>query len=371
MDEVGHHARGDVADAERPAPSQRALEHLGGHGRDARAREQRAGVVGCEPAVGRDVEGSRQVAGGDEDERGREVVDVDDLDGRLGVADAQRRPSQDDARGQAFGARADHRRRPERGHGHARVVLAPLGEQPLDLGTLDGGREVRVGAQWRVLGERDRVARPRAVHRRARDAHDAVHADRARGREDPARPLDVDARHERLVGDGVDDAGEVDNGVDALEDGLQVRAGDVDPVEFERAAAPLRLADVERDDARDVGMVGEPWEQPLPDEARRPRDGDRRHVHTLPRHRPMTTRASASRGAEAATDGSSGARQRRERVRGRCNSPTGSESGGAGREMEGPPAPALPGGWPPSRSRRIDPAGAAGGAPAARSSTNW
>ena len=109
-------------------------------------------------------------------------------------------------------------------------VGTPRGQQPLDLRALHRGRE-RVRPQWCVLGERDRVVRPRAVDGRARHPHDLPHADVGRGREHPPRALDVHPCHERLVGDRIDDAREVHHHVDALEHRPEVGAGDVDPVE--------------------------------------------------------------------------------------------------------------------------------------------
>ena len=76
---------------------------------------------------------------------------------------------------------------------------------------------------------------PRAVRRGGREADDLAHADRGRGVEHAPRALDVDARHQRLVGDRVDDRREVHEHVDALEQRLQVVAGDVDPVQLEAA----------------------------------------------------------------------------------------------------------------------------------------
>ena len=150
--------------------------------------------------------------------------------------------------GQPFGAGADHGRRAQRGDGDVGMAPAPLGEEPLHLGGLHRGREVGVGTQRGVLGERDRVVGPRAVDGGAGDAHDPAGADRRGGVEHVTRALDVDPRHERDVGHGVDDAGEVHDDVDALEQRLQLGAGDVDPGEFDRARAPFGLAHVEAED---------------------------------------------------------------------------------------------------------------------------
>ena len=62
-------------------------------------------------------------------------------------------------------------------------------------------------------------------------------------------------------GIGIDHAGEVHDHVDALEQRLELGAGDVDPGEFDRAGAPLGLAHVEAEDAFDVGMRGEDREE--------------------------------------------------------------------------------------------------------------
>ena len=103
---------------------------------------------------------------------------------------------------------------------------------------------------------------PRAVHGGARDAHDPAGADRGRGVEHVARALDVDPRHERDVGHRVDDTGEVHDHVDALEQRLQLGAGDVDPVRIRpMRRTPFGLAHVEPEHAIDVGMRGEHGQQ--------------------------------------------------------------------------------------------------------------
>ena len=106
-------------------------------------------------------------------------------------------------------------------------------------------------------------------------------ADRRGGVEHVPGALDVDPRHERDVGHGVDDAGEVHDDVDALEQRFQLGAGDVDPGEFDRARAPFGLAHVEPEDAIDVGMGGEDGEEMAAHESGGAGDRDGMHPHTL------------------------------------------------------------------------------------------
>ena len=122
---------------------------------------------------------------------------------------------------------------------------------------------------------------PRAVDGGAGDAHDAPGADRRGGVEHVARALDVDPRHERDVGHRVDDTGEVHDDVDALEQRLQLGAGDVDAGEFDRARAPFGLAHVESEHPIDVGMGGEHREEMAAHESGGAGDRDGMHPHTL------------------------------------------------------------------------------------------
>ena len=98
---------------------------------------------------------------------------------------------------------------------------------------------------------------PRAVHGGARHAHDPLGAHCGGRVEHLARALDVHARHQRLVGDRIDDAGEVHDHVDALEQRLPGacprcrRGGTREP------GRRRGLPHVEPDDPRHVGMVGQ------------------------------------------------------------------------------------------------------------------
>jgi hypothetical protein len=96
-----------------------------------------------------------------------------------------------------------------------------------------------------------------------------------------ARAFDVDARHQRDVGYGVDHSREVDDHVDPLEQRLQLGAGDVDPLELHRARASFRLAHVEAEDALDVGMRGQHGQQMTTDETGCSGDRNGMHPHTL------------------------------------------------------------------------------------------
>ena len=210
-----------------------------GSARDDRARHELVERLGAQPAVGRDVQHAGVVLAHDERERLRRRR----RRARPGTAASRR------ARARGVGLvsrRAQRWCAPAPSTGAARsvvivtagMVVLPLGEQPLDLGRVHRGVEARVRAQRRVLGERQRVRRPRAVRRGRREPDDLAHADRRGGVEHAPRPVDVHARHQRLVVDRVDDRGEVHQHVDPFEQRLQVVTGDVHPVQLEVRRAP-------------------------------------------------------------------------------------------------------------------------------------
>ncbi len=128
----------------------------------------------------------------------------------------------------------------QRGDDDTRMVVAPLRHQPLDLGRLDRRRVPGDGRQRRGLGDRDRVGGPGPVDHRRRDAHDPPDAGPGRGVEETAGAVDVDPRHERVVGDGVDDPRQVDDHVGPGQDGVEVGAGEVDPPHHQAAPAAGR-----------------------------------------------------------------------------------------------------------------------------------
>ena len=217
----------------------------------------------------------------DEGERGDEVVDVDGLHRRGRAPHPERRAAQEQPAREPLGADTEDGGAAQGGHHDTGMLVAPVGEQPFDLGGLHRRREPRVRAQRRVLGERHRVVRPRPVDRGVRDSHHLADPDRGRGIEHPAGAVDVDAGHERLVGDRVDDGREVDEHVGALEQRLELGAGHVDEVELEGADPPPGWAHVEADEAGHGAVRGEDGQEPLPDDTRRARDGDRWHVPRL------------------------------------------------------------------------------------------
>jgi hypothetical protein len=161
------------------------------------------------------------------------------------------------------------------------VLVAPLAEEALDLGGVHGGCEPRVRPQRGVFRQGQGVVGPGSVHGGARDANDLPYADGGGGVEDAPGALDVDARHERLVGYRVDDRGQVDEHLDPLEQRLELGAADVNPLELEVPHPAARVANVEADEARHPIFVGEAREQPLTNEPRRAGDGNRNHVHRL------------------------------------------------------------------------------------------
>ena len=97
-----------------------------------------------------------------------------------------------------------------------------------------------------------------------------------------ARPLDVHTRHQWLVGDRIDDCREVHEHVRTLQQRLQVVTGDVHAVQLEVWGAPGGFAQVEADDAIDVGFGLQALQQSLPEEARDAGDGDGFGCHESP-----------------------------------------------------------------------------------------
>jgi len=101
------------------------------------------------------------------------------------------------------------------------------------------------------------------------------------GVEDPPCALDVDARHERLVGNRVDDGGQVDEHLGCFQQRLELGAADVDAMEGEVPDAAQRIPNIQADQARHLRFVGQSRQQPLAHEPRRAGDGNRNHVHRL------------------------------------------------------------------------------------------
>ena len=144
----------------------------GRHDRAAAASARASSAL--EPAVGRDVEDARDGRSSTTSASARdEVVDVHDLHRRRRAAHPQRRAAEQQARRQALAHRA-RGRAPARSvvTATAGVLVAATRSRRSTSAACTAGDEPRVGAQRRVLGERDRVVGPRAVHRRARDPDD-------------------------------------------------------------------------------------------------------------------------------------------------------------------------------------------------------
>ena len=121
----------------------------------------RARVVVREPTVGGDVvrrrRDRRSTASASAADR---VVDVHDLDRRAPRRERDRRAPEGRAREETVRAGADDRRDAQRRGGDARMLCAPLREQPLVLGVVQRGEEAGVRSQRGVLGDRQRVVRP-------------------------------------------------------------------------------------------------------------------------------------------------------------------------------------------------------------------
>ena len=176
----------------------------------------------------------------------------------------------------------EDRRGTQRRDRDRRVVVLPLGQQPLDLRGVDRRTEAGVRAQRRVFGQWKRVRRPRAVHRGRRESDDLAHTDRGSRVEHAARSLDVHARHQRLIRDRVDDGREVHEHVDPLEQRLEIVTGDVDPVQLEVWRPARRFAHIEPDDPRHVRLGLQAEQQTLPEEACDAGDGDGSRAHGSP-----------------------------------------------------------------------------------------
>ena len=208
------------------------------------------------------------------DEGVDEIVDVHDLDRRALPAHPWPPPAGEQARPQVLGAGAEDGRGAQHRDHRVGVVDAPLVQQALDLGGVHGRPEPRIRTQRRVLGERHRIRRPRAVDRRGRDPDDAAHAHRAGRVEHASGAVHVDPRHQRVVHDRIGDGGEVHHGVAPAQERIELAAGDVDEVVLVAADGPDRFAHVETDDPRDAGGR-ERGHESAADEAGRAGDGDR------------------------------------------------------------------------------------------------
>ena len=228
---------GHVADAEVPralAASARAPRP--GARAPSDAADERARLVGVEPAVGRDVVRRRagRVVAASASAAARSSTCTTCTGGAAPRTRSGGRPSRMRA-GQALRARADHGRGAQRGDGDVgvarratrRAAARPRRPAP-------PARSAGWGAAATSSVSGTGLFGPRAVDGGARDAHDPLRADRRGGVEHVTGALDVDPRHQRRRRARVDDTGEVHDHVDALEQRLELGAGDVDPVRIRR-----------------------------------------------------------------------------------------------------------------------------------------
>ena len=276
VEQVGQHRRRDLPHAETPAPRQQPPDHVQRQRRERAARKERPHVFGSEPAGRRHVEHSRVVTTDDERQRTHQVVDVHHLDWCALPADAQPTPAGQDACPQMFGARAHDRRRPQDRDRHVGMFELPLVEQTLDFGCVGRRTEPRVRAQRRILGQRHRIRRPGAVHRRGRHPDDGADSHRRRRVQQPPCPFDVRARHRAVVRDRIEHPREMHDRLDALDQRLDLAAGDVNEMVFETRCTALRITHVQAHDPLDAGP-GERRHQPGSDESGRAGHGHRLH----------------------------------------------------------------------------------------------
>ena len=138
--------------------------------------------------------------------------------GGVAPAHAHRRATGRDRGEQRVRARADDRRDAQAGRDPIGPVARPVREQAFAFAVDDRGQVRRARPQRRILGDRHRVVRPRAVDRGARRPHDLLHTGRGRRVEDTPRAVDVDPREELVVGQRADRGRE-------MHDRRHVRAG--------------------------------------------------------------------------------------------------------------------------------------------------
>ncbi len=162
----------------------------------------------------------------------------------------------------------------------SRVFVGPVGDEPLDLGLVHRVRELGVRAQRRVLGEWDRIVRPRPVDRRARDDDDLLDARAARRVEQATRRVDVDARGLGLVDLGTRREREVHERVGRLQQRGGIGEGQVEAALLGLRESGTQLGDVDRDDPRDAGILLQPSQHSSPDGASSAGDDDRSAVET-------------------------------------------------------------------------------------------
>ena len=189
-------------------------------------------------------------------ERGRGVVDVHDLHRRRRAADA--RPG---GRPVATAANNEFDPAPTTGAMRSRVATRPsLAARPLREQRVRTRRRgsrggTRVRPQRRVLGERHRVVRPRAVHRRARRPHDLRTPAAAAASSTRRVPSTLTRVNSASSGIGPTIAARCTTVSTSRRYGARSAFSDVDPVERQLAGAAGRVAHVESDDAVDVGLA--------------------------------------------------------------------------------------------------------------------
>ena len=284
MHEVGHDARGHVADARAPTCGRARARAPPPGTRAPRARDERARVVGVEPAVGRDVVDAREIAAWPRARarsRGRR---------RARPAPASPRPAPAAADGPSR-MRAGRRSAPGPTTGADRSVVTVTLGVARRATRRAGARPRRPAPRARSAGS-GAAARPRSAgpgcwptrrrRWRSRCARSGVAPTAAAASSTWRVPSTLTRAISADVGDGVDDAGEVHDHVDALEQRLELGAGDVDPGELDVARAPIRLAHVEsehRDRRRDVRRA--PGGAGCPTRPDAPVTAIGMHAHTL------------------------------------------------------------------------------------------
>ncbi len=103
------------------------------------------------------------------------------------------------------------------------------------------------------------------------------------GVEHPARAFDIDACHQPLVGDGIDDPGEVHDDIDSLEQRSKLGTRDIDALEFRVVRQAFRFANVEAEHSFDQRMLGQHGKQMTSNETGSAGDGHGMHLHRLDR----------------------------------------------------------------------------------------
>jgi len=232
-----------------------------------------------QPPVAADRELAGDLAGRGQLQRGNQVIDMAELPARRAALDGQQPRRLEVAGDQGVHTLADQRGGADDRDGHAGVGLRGALRQVLDLQQVPDHAAVRVGAQRCILGQRDRVVRPRTVHHRAGHQHDPAYPPRGRRGQHGLRTADVERPPGPLVGVG----GQVEVGVhDHVHSGQPAGQGRITDVDHPPGhAGRIAPVPVDGDEPADPGRRRQPGGERVAEAAGRPGDGHHRAAPAL------------------------------------------------------------------------------------------